>query len=455
MDTDAPATPTLAAVRLARAQRDLLVRRLRPAGLLAIAIVVISVVGKRPGPGLHGDALGVLLALAATVIGGVTALSMNRDAGRLLVVPFVLLLGGSTALLWLQPGAGTGALGFFVAVAATMRLMPEWRYRVIIIAGLAAVSVALVLTAALIHRAGHQPTPGSVLLALLPGVVLAAALLTRRLDRDSYQIERLLIDLERAQDAEVRAAALAERQRLAREMHDVLAHSLSGLTLQLEGARLLAIEDSASSRLTGTIERAHHLARSGLQEARRAIGMLRDEELPGPERLAGLAAEFERDSGLPCAFTVTGEPRDLDPEARLALYRVAQEALTNVRKHSRAGRVEIRLGYEPDGTRLTVEDFGPDRSLVTAPAAGAPMAGGPAATAPVASAPAATAPGVGAAGGVDLAGASQGADPGDGTEDGGRGYGLTGMRERAELLGGRLTTTATPTGFRVELWVPR
>ena len=151
------------------------------------------------------------------------------------------------------------------------------------------------------------------MIAILPGVILAVAMLTRRLDQDSYQIERLLIDLEHAQEAEVRAVALAERQRLAREMHDVLTHSLSGLTLQLEGARLLAIEDGASSRLADTIERAHHLARSGLQEARKAIGMLRDGELPGPERLAGLAAEFERDSGVRCEFTATGEPRELDP----------------------------------------------------------------------------------------------------------------------------------------------
>jgi signal transduction histidine kinase len=381
---------------------------------------------------------------------------MNRDAGLLLVVPFVLLLGGSAALLWLQPGDGTGALGFFVAVVATMRLMPEWRYRVIVISGLAAVSICLVLAVALTQRVGHQPTPGSVLIALLPGIVLAAALLTRRLDRDSYQIERLLTDLERAQDAEVRAVALGERQRLAREMHDVLAHTLSGLTLQLEGARLLAVEEGASSRLTDTIGRAHHLARSGLQEARRAIGMLRDEELPGPERLAGLAAEFERDSGLPCAFTVTGQQHALDPEARLALYRVAQEALTNVRKHSRAGRVDIRLGYEPDGTRLTVEDFGLDRSLVTASAASAPIAGATDGVDPAASAPAASAadgarrgdPGRSA----DPADPRDAADPG-GSDGGGRGYGLTGMRERAELLGGRLTAAATPTGFRVELWV--
>ena len=159
----------------------------------------------------------------------------------------------------------------------------------------------------------HTPDPASVLTAALPGFAVAVVVLSRRLDRDSYQIERLLLDLERTQDAEVRAAALAERQRLAREMHDVLAHSLSGLTLQLEGARLLAVEDSADARLTDAIERAHHLAKSGLQEARRAIGMLRDDELPGPERLAGLAAEFQRDSGLPCEFAVACTARARSP----------------------------------------------------------------------------------------------------------------------------------------------
>jgi signal transduction histidine kinase len=433
MDPEAPPTPSLAAVRLARHQRDFMARRLRPAGLIALGVMVVLASARKPHPGLHGESLGVLLALAGAVVGGVAALSLNKDAGRLLAVPFVLLLAGSAGLIWLQPDGGAGALGFFVAAAAVLRLIPEQRGRLVAAAGVAVLSVALVLTAAVTHWHGRQPGAGGVLIAILPGVVLAVALLTRRLDRDSYQIERLLVDLERAQDAEVRAAALGERQRLAREMHDVLAHSLSGLTLQLEGARLLAIEDGASARLTDTIERAHHLARSGLQEARKAIGMLRDDELPGPERLAGLADEFERDSGLPCAFTVTGEPRGLDPEARLALYRVAQEALTNIRKHARAERVEIRLGYEPDGTRLTVEDFGDDRALLPAAASGVRTASSPDDVGP-------------------------GGDPGgvadSGNPAGAGGYGLTGMRERAELLGGRLTTATTANGFRVELWIP-
>jgi signal transduction histidine kinase len=100
---------------------------------------------------------------------------------------------------------------------------------------------------------------------------------------------------------------------------------------------------------------------------------------------------------------VAGEPRELGSEARLTIYRTAQEALTNVRKHSAADRVEVRLAHEDGSTTLTVEDHGP----------GAPVIVG-----------------------------------------GSGGYGLTGMRERAELVGGRLTAEPTEDGFRVELWLP-
>src|SRR6202035_2212841 len=97
------------------------------------------------------------------------------------------------------------------------------------------------------------------------------------------QAERLLTELQETRAAQAQAARLAERQRLAREMHDVLAHSLSGLMLQLEGARMLAAGDPGDPRLPGIIEHAHALGKSGLDEARRAIGVLRDDVLPGPE----------------------------------------------------------------------------------------------------------------------------------------------------------------------------
>jgi signal transduction histidine kinase len=176
--------------------------------------------------------------------------------------------------------------------------------------------------------------------------------------------------------------------------------------LNLESARLLAERDGAEPEVMVSIDRAHHLAKNGLQEARRAIRMLRGDEVPGPQRLAALAAEFEDDSGVKCTFDMVGPERDLGSDGRLTLYRVAQEALTNARKHAHAQRVELFLAYEPTGTRLTVEDIA-----------------------------------IG--------------DDGDRSQEGdGAGYGLTGMRERAALLGGTLTAEPTEAGFRVELWVP-
>jgi signal transduction histidine kinase len=231
------------------------------------------------------------------------------------------------------------------------------------------------------------------------------SLFARRLRESNQRAELLLAELEQTRAAQEQAAALAERQRLAREMHDVLAHSLSGLVLNLETARLLAGQGGADPQVGEAIGRAHRLARTGLEEARRAIGMLHGDALPGPERLADLAAEFSSDTGVACEVTVTRDSeRDLGSDGRLTLYRVTQEALTNIRKHSSADRVEIRLAYEPSGTRLTIEDF--DRR-------------------------------------------HSGQAPADGT-----GYGLTGMRERAELLGGTLAARPTGSGFLVELWVP-
>jgi signal transduction histidine kinase len=193
-------------------------------------------------------------------------------------------------------------------------------------------------------------------------------------------------------------------------MHDVLAHTMSGLVLNLEGARLLASRTDADPRIKDAVERARRLAKTGLDEARRAIGMLRGDSLPGPDEMADLAAEFEADSGVECSVAVTGKRLDLDADASVTLYRIAQEALTNIRRHAHPDRVEIRLAGEDSGTRLIVEDFGSADS-------------GPA---------------------CDVAA------PGVGT-----GYGLTGMRERAALLGGELTAAATGNGFRVELWIPR
>jgi signal transduction histidine kinase len=392
-------TPTFASLDAARERQGTALRRLRPLGAVIVVIMVVAGSRSHPHPATHGRGLAVLAALVVFSIVWVGTMRTRAAAPSVQGPLFLALILSSAALVWLQPN-GPGILGVFVAVA-TAAMRGSGRI------GVAGAAVALVTVVVAGATVTHRTFLGVALNGLGVTAFYLLALLARRLRDGQDQAERLLVELEGSRAAQARAAALSERQHLAREMHDVLAHSLSGLVLQLEGARLMAgrERERVDPQLVDAIERAHHLAKAGLEESRRAIGMLRGDDLPGPERLDALAAEFERDSAIPCRVGVEGDGRELGSEARLAVYRVAQEALTNVRKHARAGRVELRLRYEPDGVRLVVEDFaGPD----AAPA---------------------------------------------GPPDGG-GYGLTGMRERAELLGGTLAAAATGQGFRVELWVP-
>ena len=405
--TDQPAAGsselTLAALRQARAGREALLRRILPVGLAAVVIVVVATSRAKPGAGLHGASLGVTLALvgfALAALVGFGSLILRRMAAWMLLPVLGLLVVSSAVLVWLQPD-GAGAVGMLVAVGIAARIVPGRVSVVLLTACLAFLLVAETVSQDHKHQGALTLLVNTLPLAAIYMIVLFG----RRIRMQEAQAERLLIELEETRGAELRAAALAERQRLARDMHDVLAHSLSGLLLQLEGARLLAVSNPGDERLAGTIDRAHELARTGLDEARRAIGMLRDDELPGPDRLAVLTATFQADTGVPARFASSGTPRELASAVRLALYRVTQEALTNVRKHAHPSRVEVSLTYLDDELTLTIEDF----------SAHSPE--------PVVSPP-------------------------------GGGYGLTGMRERAELLGGTLDAAPTDTGFLVQLRVP-
>lgn len=205
--------------------------------------------------------------------------------------------------------------------------------------------------------------------------------------------------------AEARAgeAVLAERARLAREVHDILAHSQSAQIVHLEGARLLLERGDDPAAALDRVNRAVRLARAGLEETRRALDALRGQELPLAERLERLAVEFRSVTGSSCAVSVTGDLGSLEAGARLAVARTAQEALTNVRKHAPGAAVSVALRRAGAWCELEVRDTG-----------------GP--TGPP---------------------ASQGG-----------GYGLVGMRERAELIGGSLAARPGAEGFEVLLRVP-
>jgi signal transduction histidine kinase len=366
---------------------------LRVFALVSLVAVLASVLFSEPQPALTGDGLAVTAALLAFFAGLWLSTPWGTTGTRTRTAGIATLGAASVALTALQPdGAGYAGIYFVVVVAAAR--LPRDAALAVSGATLVGEVVALALTrdVAAAHISG-------LLFSVIPWFFVMRLLRELRIGRD--RAEALVRELEASRAAQVQAAAMGERSRLARDMHDVLAHSLSALALQLEGARLLAHDRDTDPDVIAAVERAHHLAAEGLGEARAAIGALRGDEMPGPERLRVLAEGF----GDRARLTVTGEPRALASEARLAIYRTAQEALTNVARHSAAETVELRLAYEPGGTRLEVEDSGP----------GVPVPAGP--------------------------------SPGGG-------YGITGMRERAELLGGRLEAGPTERGFRVELWLP-
>ena len=398
MSTKAATAAGVSELERARGREQAAYLSIRALAVAVIAFVVITSFQARPAPGGQGEALGVAVGLIAFCGATIAAMWLTQAGSGVQLAVLVIAVVSAAALIGLQ-GNGAAFLGVFPAVCMAALVLPVRLSA--LVAGVAAGAVSVAWLAD-----GRSPIAGIVLNDFGILAFFLLSLFARRLRESNQRAELLLAELEQTRAAQAQAAALAERQRLAREMHDVLAHSLSGLVLNLEGARLLAGQGGADSQVGEAIDRAHRLAKTGLEEARRAIGMLRDDALPGPERLADLAAEFEAGTGVPCKVAVTGGGKpDLGTDGRLTFYRVTQEALTNIRKHAHADRVEIRLAYEPSGTRLTIEDFDSCRDRP------------------------ATA--------------------------GGTGYGLTGMRERAELLGG--TLTAGPTGgggFLVELWVP-
>lgn len=216
--------------------------------------------------------------------------------------------------------------------------------------------------------------------------------------------QRLLVQERAARAAEAESAALAERARIAREIHDVLAHSLSAQLVHLEAARVMLDAGADRAQLRERIVAARRMAQDGLAETKQALSALRGEFVPVAEFLKTLA---EADGAT---VVVEGLVRPLGAEAGVAVRRTAQEALTNVRKHAPGAPCAIRLSYLDDRVELEVRN-----------GAGAGRRSGPDATELTRS---------------------------------GSGLGLLGMRERAELLGGSLQAGADGDGFTVLLSVP-
>jgi signal transduction histidine kinase len=196
------------------------------------------------------------------------------------------------------------------------------------------------------------------------------------------------------------AGVLDERQRLAGEIHDTLAQGLTGIITQLEAAEQLRSNPNESLR---HVEQARRLARESLSEARRSVQALRPALLENsrlPEALAKLADAWSGSSRVPVRIEITGETIPLSPELEITLFRVAQEALTNIAKHANATRVGLTVSYLDDVVLLDVRDDG--------------------------------------------VGFNVGVESTAGTEANGHSYGLVGMRQRLGRIGGSLEVESGP-----------
>ena len=346
-----------------RDRKDRWGARLRPV-LWGVAVcVLIAVLRGTPGAGWSGPRLGVTIALLGCLLPMVVAAADRwplESAAQ--CAALALLVGGFGIALAAQQSNGVSALPPSVAV------MTAFLFLDLVPAAVIAVGITVGLFAADLIGAGRTGTDAFTQM-LFCAVLAAVALCMRQAGQATDRAELLLAQLEDAREAEAAAAALAERTRIAQDLHDVLAQSLSGLAIQLEAARRMSRRPEVDQDLREVIERSARLVKDGLADARRAVGALRGDAVPTLDRLAELVERYRSDLGLAVTLTSAGAGRELSSQAAMALYRGAQEALTNVARYAQGAEVRVTLSYEDDVIVLTVEDHRTEPGPAPAPTA--------------------------------------------------------------------------------------
>jgi signal transduction histidine kinase len=348
--------------------------------------------------------------LAALASGGVLflawlALDLSVARGRRIPrAAMMLVLGGLGVAGGLVAALPVGdtlvALPIMAAIAAGGEL------GIGLASAVAASSILAIEVSALIF--GFSPGELGWPMAILAGVLIGR---NRRDARERHeQAIALVAQAERTRAEEQRAATLDERARIAREIHDLLAHSLGALGIQLEAAEAILTDTRDVDRALPLLHSARHLAASGMEETRHAIEALRTDTPPLPETLQSLAEAHVERYHTRTDLNVTGTARALTPETSLTLFRITREALENSAAHAPSAPIAIDLAYGPDDTTVTVANSLPPKEHSPANRA------------------------------TESAGSS--------------GYGLAGMRERLLLIGGTLSAGESASGWTVRARVP-
>ncbi len=374
---------------------------------ISVLTVAVQEEGGQDVPGIRSEAVIVPVILLLCLV-----IALRR---RMPEKMLLLAIGVGLAQLALDVATTAANFAFLVIVYTVAATGARWASRVALAVGLCAAPVAQL-------RWPEQDSSvlGTVVLMIFTSVpfalawVLGDSIRTRRAYYE--QLEERATRLEKEREAQSKVAVAAERARIARELHDVVAHNVSVMVVQADGAAYVL--DSAPDQAKKALETISSTGRQALAEMRRLLGVLRTGEhqesgeyVPQPdvEQIDDLVQQC-RSSGLPVDFKVEGTPRPLPSGVELTAYRIVQEALTNTRKHGgpNAG-ASVRLVYFDDGLGLLVEDDGK----------GAPHE-------------------LYEDGGAD-----------------GEGHGLIGMRERVGMVGGTLDAGPRPGGgFRISALLP-
>ncbi|MFD8570702.1 sensor histidine kinase [Streptomyces sp. NPDC057694] len=379
-------------------------------GFWAVILFGMSVVTVTSGAG--GSPRGSQAAgIGCAVLLSVVVTLRRRMPERMLILTIVTGL----AQLILDAETSPADFAMLVIVYTCAANGARWSSRLALGAGLCAAPIAQVRwPEESASGAGQIAVTVFTMVPFALAWVLGDSLRTRR----AYlaELEERAARLEKEREAQSKVAVAAERARIARELHDVVAHNVSVMVVQADGAAYVL--DNAPDQAKKALETISGTGRQALAEMRRLLGVLRTGEreqgeayVPQPdvEQIEDLVAQV-RTAGLPVDFKVEGTPRPLPSGVELTAYRIVQEALTNTRKHGgpNAG-ASVRLVYFDDGLGLLVEDDGK----------GAPHE-------------------LYEDGGAD-----------------GRGHGLIGMRERVGMVGGTLDAGPRPGGgFRISVLLP-
>jgi signal transduction histidine kinase len=367
-------------------------RYVRAVRLVFLGVIVGTAFVGRPHPSLTGSGLVILVSLLVAAATHV-ALTLVPSGSAVIKAVTVLAAVSSGVVAGYEPSVGTAVLLVFVGLSAGASLELGQ-------GGL--VTALAVVTTAISVLAADQNT-SNVALGAIAVVGFLGATGRKQYVLRAEEAELRLADAERAREEHARAVGLAERANAAREIHDILAHSLGALVLQLDALdAVLSGESPDRTRAAEVLARARALAVEGLNEARQAVGTLRADPPPLVDALRHVV-----DATPGATLEITGEARVVPAEVAVALRRTAQEGLTNAIKHVPGASTTVHLAFTPCEVVLSVTDTG----------------------------------------------CRDGGGPGPLAHTGG-GYGIEGLRERAGLLGGTLVAGPHGAGWQVTLRVP-